>query len=129
MAVNVSCSGRVLAVGLDLTAGEYLVYEVSFLGAQAVFAITDLTGAVILSPSTPPVTPGKCRTRWPLTTPSQDDVTHTLVVHFVAATQYIYSAIRYDKSGNQLQTCKNCTYASTTATDYFPEALRILLTK
>lgn len=128
MSVTYKCDpdGDLLATELDVSNGEYLDYEVMFQGAQATFAVVDQHGTVILSANDAPIAPGRYAKRWP-TGPARvpDDLNHTLGVHFLAATKYAYRVTRRSKAGAPIETCKSCSYESTTSTDSFFDPLRI----
>lgn len=128
MSVKFSCrdGGDLLATELDVSNGEFLEYEVSFQGAKPTFAVVDQHGTVVLSPKNQPVAPGRYVKRWPAKKVRvPDDLNFTLGVHFIAAIQYAYQVRRKSKTGKLIETCKDCTYASTTATDSFFDPLRV----
>jgi hypothetical protein len=99
------------------------------MGAQAVFAITDQHGEVILSPATPQVSPGTYETTWPQSNSNvkvPDDLNHALGMHFLTAPQYDYTITHHAKNGSVLSVRKKCQYVSTVQTDFFFEPFRIL---
>lgn len=129
MTVNRQDNIDFLATELDVTNAETLIYEVSFKGAQAIFAVSDQHGTIILSPSDPSVAAGCWRKTWP-TSPEDvkvpDDLNHVLGIHFTGgATQYAYKVTRCDKTGTIIATCKDCVYTNTSPTDSFFEPLRV----
>lgn len=131
MIVKRSChkDQDLLAVELNVTEGEYLVYEVSFQGAQGVFSIVDQHGTIILSPASGPVAPGQYQKKWPANMSEvkiPDDLNHTLGIHFIGAVKYTYKATQYNKADQQISVCKNCEYESNTPTDSYFAHLRIL---
>jgi hypothetical protein len=128
MSVKHSCAKDrdLLATELDVTNGEVLEWEVTFLGAKPTFAVVDQHGTVVLSPKDKPAGPGRYLKRWPskkVRVP--DDLNFTLGMHFIAATRYAYRVTRRTAGGHVIETCKDCTYASTTATDSFFDPLRV----
>jgi len=110
------CSRNDLALVLDVTNGEKLLYEVTFEGgAQPVFAIVNQHGAVILSAASGADADGVYRTIWPddpdaIEVPN--DLTHTLGMHFVVATKYGWRVTRLAADDSAIEVHKDCKYES-----------------
>ena len=129
MSVSADCvkGENLLAIELDVTNGEYLVYEVSFKGAQALFTVVDQHGVIIMDPKDA-VSKSRFQRKWPAKKSDvkvPDDVNHVFSMSFLVATEYDYVVTRRSKKGAKLEACKNCTYTSKTATDTYHVPLRI----
>lgn len=129
-AVSVSCKPDEdkAATLLRVSRRETIHYEVSFKGAQGVFAIVDQHGTVILSNQDVPVSPGLYVRDWPRPGDDvkvPDDLNHTLGMHFIAATAYAYQAVRRSSTGAVLEKLKNCVYERSSQTDSFFDPLRV----
>lgn len=129
MSVKAECEKgqNLLATDLNVTAGEYLVYEVSFRGAQPLFTIVDQHGVIVMDPKDK-VDAGTFRKKWPAKKSDvkiPDDLNHTLSMSFIAAVEYDYVVTMYSKAGKKVEVCKNCSYSSTTSTDTYHVPLRI----
>src|ERR1700730_2120479 len=103
MAVQTNVTTETAAVFLDATGGEYLLYEVTPRGAQPVFTLVDSRAdKLLMSNQSTPISdnPLVYRRKWPLPVDSVSTATsHTLGMHFLAATQYRYEVGLYANSG------------------------------
>ena len=130
MTVVRKCETDALAIELDVTAGETLLYEVEFEGgAQPTFAIVNQHGVEILASGSEPDGDGVYRSPWPkpeLQIEVPNDLTHTLGMHFVFATKYGYRIHKRDAAGTSTLV-KDCTYESEphSSTDHFFAPFRI----
>jgi hypothetical protein len=109
------------AVFLDATQGQFLRYQVSFLGAQAEFAIVDTIGQVVLlSHKT-----GFSRD-WPQPIDSVSQHTnHMAAFHFLLATQYTYVVELRDANG-LVRTLIDITYDSTNSSEVEFQGLTVV---
>ena len=122
MSVSADCEKgeNLLAIKLDVTNGEYLVYEVAFKGAQALFTVVDQHGVIVMDP-TDAISKSRFKCEWPAKKGDvkvPDDLNHVFSMSFVTAAEYDYVVIRRSKAGKKLEAVKNCTYASKVATDH-----------
>jgi hypothetical protein len=127
MSAQETCNSSKMAVQLDVTNGETILYQVSFTGAQGVFAIVDQHGVIILDNSKP-TAPGTFEVRWPGPNDNvkiPDDLNHVLGMHFISAVTYTYKVNRCDAAKNPIEDLKDCTYTRSAQTDSFFVPLRI----
>jgi hypothetical protein len=102
------------AVFLHASTGEFLRYQVSFLGAQGLYSIVDTSShSVLLSHMT-----GAAARDWPM---PMDQVfqhtNHTATFHFLQATQYTYRVDLHQAGGGHLRTLIDIDYASNNSSD------------
>ena len=84
MPVTRSCSPGDLAVALNATAGEYLVYRVVAEVADVEYSLVTESGAVLADKAS---CPSPCVRKWPASPgeiPSDGDEQHTLAMQFVS---------------------------------------------
>lgn len=128
MSVTPKCNADDEAVDVDVTNGQFVEFEVSFKGAQPLFAVVDDSKRVILSAHDQPVSPGLYRTKWPAkpsSVKSGDAVEAALGVQFIAATQYTCKITCKATDGSVVRVAKDCTYTGTDAADTFHTSLTL----
>jgi hypothetical protein len=123
MATHRSCAQSRAGVAVHASSGEYLAYEVDFLGAQAHFVIGDQLGNIILDQGAPGP---PYRARWPTTPPTTPQNLHVLNMAFIAATQYQFKLGRFDAAGKLVEVIKDCTYTGS-GPDWYLEPVHIVV--
>jgi len=100
------------AVFVDASAGEFLRYQVSFLGGQAHFSIVDTVGHnILLSHKV-----GFVRD-WPRPVdPVSQNTSHVATFHFALATQYTYQVELHRPNGT-VRTLIDIDYSSNSSSD------------
>ncbi len=125
-----TCTQSDLAVVLSATNGERLRYSVAFLGARAVFTLTNKQGTLLLSQASPPGGTGPWELVWPDGPPPNvlpSEFSHSLGMHFLAAAKYTYRVVKEDANGTVLAVVKDCIFESTEAEDAFFEPLSVFV--
>ena len=129
MAVDVDVTKESVAVFLDASNDEHLIYRVTVKGAKPIFALVDSqTQQLLLSSKNPPdaTMPAVVFERqWPLSSDqTQLATSHTMGFQFLAAISYRYEVelIRADGTSESVM---DITYKSTEPEDAFFQDLQI----
>lgn len=123
MAVNVTVTKESVAVFLDVTGGEHLIYKVTVRGATPVFTLVDSQTQTLLmsSKDTPSETSPAVvyQRKWPLPVDQTLRVSsHTMGFHFLAAISYRYEVER-QRAGGTSEILMDITYTSTSPEDWY----------
>ena len=129
MAVEVDVTKESVAVFLEASEGEHLVYRVTVKGVSPIFTLVDSeVNRLLMSHKTPPVStmPLVFERRWPLPTDQTLQVSsHTTGFQFLGAPiSYKYEVERMRASGTS-ESIIDITYSSDTPTDSFFQALQV----
>lgn len=129
MAVQTNVTIETAAVFLDATGGEHLVYKVTPRGAQPVFTLVDSrVDRLLMSNQSAPTSsnPLVYERKWPLPADSVSTATsHTLGIHFLAATQYRYEVSLFGSNDQLLRKLIDISYSSTAPNDSYFQALGV----
>jgi hypothetical protein len=114
---------------LKVTQGEFLRYEASFRGAQALFVVADPARNLIFGPGHGSGTPGGFGREWPDEGESVGTgmTTHTFGCQFLAAHEYLYRVTHRNENGDILDVLKDCKYTATDPADVVFSSLRIFV--
>jgi len=123
MAVTVAVTKESVAVFLDATAGEYLLYKVTVRGAKPVFTLVDSqTNKLLLSNKDSPATTSPnviYERRFPRPSDQTLQATsHTMGFHFLAAISYRYEVERQLANGTS-EVLMDISYSSTAPEDWY----------
>jgi hypothetical protein len=119
-----------LATELDVTNGEFLLFEVVLVkGPKAAFSVADQHGTIILSTQDDPADNGAT---WRRKLPAKknelkvpDDLNYSLVLNFARAVRYKYTVTRFDSTRKVIATCKQCSFERASQDDHWVEPLRV----
>jgi len=129
MAVQVDVTKESVAVFVDLTAGEKLIYRVTVRGAAAVFTLVDSqTKKLLMSNNDQPVSTVPAvvfERKWPRPTDQIPTATsHTMGFQFLAAISYRYE-VELIRSDSTFDSVLDITYSSTSPEDSFFQDLQV----
>lgn len=128
MTVVRTCNTKLLSAIPKVKEGEYLLYELTVWGAQGIFDIVDENEKVIMSHKQSPGPQQVYQRKWPADPselPDDNETTHTLGIHFMLATKYLYRLTIRSKTGDLIKTIKDCTYESSNSQESFFEPVHI----
>lgn len=123
MAVTVAVTKESVAVFLDASAGEHLLYRVTVRGATPVFTLVDSqTNKLLLSNKDSPVITSPSviyERKFPLPSDQTLQATsHTMGFHFLAAISYRYEVERQRENGTP-EVLMDIAYSSTGPEDWY----------
>lgn len=129
MTVQLDVTKESVAVFLEASEGEHLLYRVTVKGVSPIFTLVDSqVNRLLLSHKDPPVStnPLVFQRRWPLPTDQTLQVSsHTLGLQFLGAPiSYKYEVQRMQANGTS-ESIIDITYSSDTPTDSFFQALQV----
>ena len=130
MAVQVDVTKESVAVFLDVTEGEHLVYRVTVKGVKPIFTLVDSqANRLLMSHKNPPVSTMPSvvfERKWPLPADQTLQVTsHTMGFQFLAAPiSYRYEVERFRDDGTS-NSIIDITYSSNSPEDSFFQALQV----
>lgn len=129
MAVQTIVTKESVAVFLDITGGQYLLYKVSPRGSQPIFTLVDARiDKLLLSNKSAAVSsdPLVYERKWPLPVDSPSTATnHTLGIHFLAAAEYRYQVEVYDGNDSLQSTLIDIIYRANAPEDWYFQALSV----
>src|SRR5215216_1248097 len=130
MAVKRTVRTETVAVFLDVSFDEFLIYEITMVqGSKPIFTLVDSkTQELILSNKSQPDPPGSTtfKTEWPTRANSIAVTTvHTMGMSFLLAQKYTY-IVKHHRSDGSEQTLIDIDYESKTPQDWFFQGLTVM---
>ncbi len=127
MTVTRMCDPGDIAVGLNVGAGEYLVYRIPTAPGDVQYVLEDDSGNTLFDNNT---CPSPCERKWPnlpsdITT--DRDVQHVLAMQFISEGTLEYKVTKHSGDGAEISVVKDCRFTNQGAPDSFFESLRVLI--
>jgi hypothetical protein len=129
MSVTKSPRRESVAVFVDVSGGEFLLYRVTARGVRPIFTLVDSeVNALLLSNKDTPVTnsPLVYERRWPLPADSREAMTnHTLGMNFLAAPITYTYVVEHHLANESVVLIDDIDFTSSTPDDWFFQGLSV----